>query len=194
MSFFLFNCSLNLITFRPHHLEDTPELMTLPKSVALIAKFHSCSRSISSTLIWLMAAFFQAKQSYGKGIKEIYLRRKHMDREFGRFDSSPVDLKLCDIRIMSVKCVKCLIWLKKVSRIRANSRNVISQIFQTAKFAKVYLAVIFGMHLLRKSSFLRMIFFTVLLLTSCSHIIFGSNLDSLDNLPFRQNSIFLWFG
>ena len=73
-------------------------------------------------------------RSYEKGIEEIYFRRKRMDREFWRFDGSPVDLKFCDIRIMSVKCLDCLFWLKKFRKLGANSSNVISQIFQTAKF------------------------------------------------------------
>ena len=67
---------------------------------------------------WVTAAFFQAKQrALGKALKK-YFRRKRMDREFWRFDGSPVALKFCDIRIMSVKCLDCLIWLKKFSRIR----------------------------------------------------------------------------
>ena len=127
----MFNCSLNLITFRSPHLEDTLESMTLPKTAALIVKFHSCSQSFSSTLIWLTAAFCQAKQSSGKGIEEIYFGRKRMDREFWRSDSSPVDLKLCDIRIISIKCLNYLIWLKEISRIRG-------------KFQKCYLPNISG--------------------------------------------------
>ena len=114
----MFICSSNLITFHPPRLEDTPQWITLSKTAALIAKFYPCSRSFSSTLIWLTAAFFQAKQSSGKGIEEIYFRRKRIDRDFWRFDSSPVDLKLCNIRIMSVKWLNYLIWLKNVSRIR----------------------------------------------------------------------------
>ena len=55
-SFFLFNCFLNLITFRAAHLEETLELLTLPKTAALIAKFHRYSHSFSSTLIWVTAA------------------------------------------------------------------------------------------------------------------------------------------
>ena len=62
-------------------------------------------------------------KSYEKGIEEISFRRKRMDREFWRFDGSPVDLKFCDIRIMSVKCLDCLIWLKKFSRIRGKFRK-----------------------------------------------------------------------
>ena len=57
-------------------------------------------------------------KSSEKGIEEIHFRRKRMDREFWRFDGLPIDLKFCDIRIMSVKCLDCLIWLKKFSRIR----------------------------------------------------------------------------
>ena len=36
--------------------------MTLPKTAALIAKYHPLSNRFSSTLIWVMVAFFQAKQ------------------------------------------------------------------------------------------------------------------------------------
>ena len=101
-------------------------------------------------------------KSSGKGIEEIYFRRNRMDRQFWRFDNSPVDLKFCGIRIMNVKCLNCLIWLKEFSRIRGKFQNVISQIYQTVTFAKVYLAVIFGlhfgMHLLSRSVFARMIF------------------------------------
>ena len=57
-------------------------------------------------------------KSSGKGIEEIYFRRNRMDRQFWRFDDSPIDLKFCSIRIMSVKCVNCFIWLKEFSRIR----------------------------------------------------------------------------
>ena len=38
------------------------ELMTLPKTVAIIPKYHRLSQSFSPTLIWVTAAFFQAKQ------------------------------------------------------------------------------------------------------------------------------------
>ena len=62
-------------------------------------------------------------KSYEKGIEEISFRRKRMDREFWRFDGSPVDLKFCDIRIMSVTCPDFLIWLKKFSRIRGKFRK-----------------------------------------------------------------------
>ena len=58
-----------------------------------------------------------SRHSSGKGIEEIYFRRKRMDRQFWRFDYSPVDLKFCGIRIMS-KCLNCLIWLMEFSRIR----------------------------------------------------------------------------
>ena len=57
-------------------------------------------------------------KSSGKGIAEIYFRRNRMDRQFWRFDDSPIDLKFCGIRIMSVKCLNCLIWLKEFSQIR----------------------------------------------------------------------------
>ena len=98
-SFYLFNCFLNMRTFSAPHLEETLELLTLPKTVALIAKFHRCSHSFSSTLIWVTAAV--------KGIDEIYFRRNRMDRDFWRFDGSPVDMKFCNIRVMSVKYLNC---------------------------------------------------------------------------------------
>ena len=40
----------------------------------------------------------------------------------------------------------------------------------------------FGMHLLSRSVFVKKIFLLFLLFTFCSHIIFGSNLDSIDTL------------
>ena len=58
----LFLFCLNLITFRAPHLEEVLELMTLPKTEALIAKYHPLSKSFTSTIIWVTAAFFQAKQ------------------------------------------------------------------------------------------------------------------------------------
>ena len=57
-------------------------------------------------------------KSSGKGIEEIYFRRNRIDRQFWRFDDSSVDLKFCDIRIMCVKCLNCLIWLKEFSQFR----------------------------------------------------------------------------
>ena len=46
-------------------------------------------------------------------------------------------------------------------------------------------------NVLSRSVFVRTGFFSLLLLfTSCSHIIFGSNLDSIDTLLFQINSIF----
>ena len=68
---FLFGCSLNLLTFHAPHLEVL-ELMTLPKTAPLIAKYHPLSHSFLSTPIWVTVAFFQAKESSGKGIEEIY--------------------------------------------------------------------------------------------------------------------------
>ena len=59
--FFLFSCSLNLITFRAPHLEEVLELMILPKTAALIAKYRPLSQSFSTTLIWVKRAFFQAE-------------------------------------------------------------------------------------------------------------------------------------
>ena len=50
-SLFLFNYSLNLKTFRALNLEETLELMTLPKTVVLFAKYYPCSQSFSSTVI-----------------------------------------------------------------------------------------------------------------------------------------------
>ena len=60
-SLFLFSCSLNPITFCVPHLEVL-ELMTLPKTAALIAKYHLLSNSFLSTLTWVAAAFLQTKQ------------------------------------------------------------------------------------------------------------------------------------
>ena len=60
-SLFMFSCSFNLITFCAPHLEVL-ELIALPKTAALIAKYHPLSKSFTSTLIWVTAAFFQAKQ------------------------------------------------------------------------------------------------------------------------------------
>ena len=49
-------------------------------------------------------------KSSGKGIEEIwYLRRNRMDPQFWRFDDSRVDWKFWDIRIMSLRCLNCLI-------------------------------------------------------------------------------------
>ena len=76
-------------------------------------------------------------KSSGKGTEEIYFRGNRMERQFWRFDDSHDNLKFCGIRIMSVKCLNCLIWLKEFSQIRleANSRNVISRIFQTVSLS-----------------------------------------------------------
>ena len=63
-SFLLFSCSLNLITFHAPHLEDVLELMTLrrlSRNTALTTYLNR-SQSILSTLMWVTAAFFQAKQ------------------------------------------------------------------------------------------------------------------------------------
>ena len=58
-------------------------------------------------------------KSSGKSIEEIwYFPMNRMERQFWRFDDSRVDLKFCDIRIMSVKCLNCLIWLKECPRIQ----------------------------------------------------------------------------
>ena len=56
-------------------------------------------------------------KSSGKGIEEIYFRRNRMNQQFWKFDDTPVDLKFCGNRIMSVKCLNCLIRLKEFSRI-----------------------------------------------------------------------------
>ena len=164
--------------------------MALPKTVALIAKLYPCSRSFSSTLIWLTPAFFQAKQSSAKGIEEIYFHRNRMDREFWRCDGSPVDLKLCDIRIMSVKCLNCSVWLKKVSRIRGKFQKFYllnisdSKIRQCLPSSNIWNAFA---EMPRKSYFIRMIFFTLFttyfLFPHYIYIIFGSNLDSIDSPP-----------
>ena len=55
------------------HLEEVLELMTLPKAPALIAKYHALSQSFSSTLIWVTAVFFQAKQRVLKGALKKYV-------------------------------------------------------------------------------------------------------------------------
>ena len=60
-SLFLFSCSLNPITFCVPHLEVL-ELMTLPKTPVLIAKYHLLSNSFLSTLTWVTAVFLQTKQ------------------------------------------------------------------------------------------------------------------------------------
>ena len=60
LSLFLF--CLNLITFPAPHIEEVLELMTLPKTVTIIPKYHPLSQSFSSTLIWVTVAFLQAKQ------------------------------------------------------------------------------------------------------------------------------------
>ena len=60
-SLFLFGCFLNLITFCAPHLKVL-ELMALPKTEVLIAKHHPLSNIFSSTLIWVIATFLQAKQ------------------------------------------------------------------------------------------------------------------------------------
>ena len=57
-------------------------------------------------------------KSSGKGIEEMYFCRSRMEREFWRFDNLRVDLKFRDIRLMSAKCLNCLIWFKEFSRIR----------------------------------------------------------------------------
>ena len=180
----MFNCSLNLITFRPPHLEDTLE------TAALIAQLYPSSWIFSSTFIWLTPAFFQAKQSSVKGIEEIYFHRNCMDREFWRFDGSPVDLTLCDIRIMSVKCLNCLIWLKKVSRIRGKFQKFYllnisdSKSRQCLPSSNIWNAFA---EMPRKSYFIRKIFFTLFttyfLFPHYIYIMFGSNLNSIDHPP-----------
>ena len=57
-------------------------------------------------------------KSSGKGIEEMYFHRSLMEREFWRFDDLRVDLKFGNIRLMSAKCLSCLIWFKEFSRIR----------------------------------------------------------------------------
>ena len=110
-----------------------------------------------------------------------------------------MDLEFCGITIMSVKCLNCLIWFKEFSRIRGKFQKCYipnisdSNIRQSLSRSNIWIAfwnafakwIIFG----------RMIFLPLFLLfTSCSHIVFGSNLDSIDTLLFHINSIFLWSG
>ena len=66
---FLFKCSLNLKTFRPPHLQEGLELMTLPKTAVLVAKYYP-------TLIWVTAVLFQGKQrALGKTLKKYIFAR-----------------------------------------------------------------------------------------------------------------------
>ena len=113
----MLGCSLNLITFRAPHLEVL-ELMALPKTAPLTANYHPLSHSFLSTPMSNGSLPSSKTKSFGNGIEETYFRRNRMDRQFWRFDDSPVDLKFCGIRIMSVKCLNCLIWLKEFSQIR----------------------------------------------------------------------------
>ena len=125
-SLVLFSCSLNLITFCAPHLEVL-ELMTLPKTAVLLAKYQPLSKSFSSTLIWVTAAFFQTKQ-------------RALERALKKYIFAGAA------------------WSK-------NSEDQFLQEWSVSLF---------------------------LLFTSCfcSHVIFGSDLDSVDTLPFRLNSIF----
>ena len=92
--------------------------MTLPKPAVLIAKYHPLSQSFSSTLKWVTAAFFQAKQKFWEGHwRNIFSLESHGPTIL-KIWWSRVDLKFCGIRIMSVKCLNCLIWLKEFSQIR----------------------------------------------------------------------------
>ena len=65
-----------LKTFRAPHLEEALELMTLPRTVVLIAKYYLCSQSFSSTLVWVTAVFFQKKQrALRKALKKYIFAR-----------------------------------------------------------------------------------------------------------------------
>ena len=104
-------------------------------------------------------------KSSGKGIKEIYFRRSRMEREFWRFDDLLVDLKFGDIRLMSAKCLNCLIWLKEFSRIRGKFQKCylpnISESNTRQSLSSSNIWNPFWMHLLSRSDFTRMIFFTL---------------------------------
>ena len=164
-SLFLFSCSLNLITFCAPHLEVL-ELMTLPKTAALIAKYHPLSNSFSSNLIWVTAAFFQAKQRALERALKKYIFAG------AAWSENSEDLMIYALIWNSVISDECLLnaWTayfdwRDFLRFEENSRHVISRIFKTVTLAKVYLAVILGihfwMHLLSRSVFTRMIFFTL---------------------------------
>ena len=134
-------------------------------------------------------------KSSGKGIEEIYFRRNRIDRQFWRFDDSSVDLKFCDIRIMCVKWLNCLIWLKEFSQFRGKIQKCYipnisdSNLRQSLSGSNNWIA--FWNAFAKCISFCKSDFFSLFLLfTSCSHIIFGSNLDSIDTLLFQINSIF----
>ena len=60
-------------------------------------------------------------KSSGKGIEEIYLGRNRMGRQFWRFDDSHVDLKFCDIRIISQL-------LNLIEGIFSNSRQILEML------------------------------------------------------------------
>ena len=137
-------------------------------------------------------------KSSGKGIEEIYFRRNRMDRQFWRFDESPVDLKFCGIRIIS-KCLNYLIWLNEFSRIPGKFHKCYipnisdSNIRQSLSDSNIWIA--FWNASAKQISFCKNDFFSLFLLfTSCSHIIYGNYLDSIDTRLFQINSIFLWSG
>ena len=118
--------NISLTTFREHAWVNgiTKNCGAYREISPLIPKLFVYSHMTNGSLL-------SGKTELGKGIEERHFRRKRMDREFWRFDSSPVDLKLCNIRIISVKFLNCLIWLKEISRIRG-------------KFQKCYLPNISG--------------------------------------------------
>ena len=118
-SLFLFSCSLNLITFcmratfKGAWVNDiTKNCSTYRKIPPFVQQFfvysHMSNRSFLS----------DKTKSSGKSIEEISFCRSCMEREFWRFDDLRIDLKFGDVRLISAKCLNCLIWLKEFSRIR----------------------------------------------------------------------------
>ena len=142
----MFGCSLNLIIFRAPHLEVL-ELMALPKTAPLTAKYHPLFYSFLSTPIWVTAAFFQAKQRVlGRALqKYIFVGTAWTDNS--------EDLMIHLLIWNSAVSGQCLnVWTAQFDwrsffEFEENFRNVIFRMFQTVIFAKVYLVVIFGLHL-----------------------------------------------
>ena len=115
-------------------------LMSIPRFPVRADHRYLLSQSFSSTLIWITAAFFQAKQRVlERTLKKYIFCRKRMERQFWRFDDSRVDLGFCGIRIISVKCLNCLIWSKEFSWIRVREMS-----FNLAVISELH----FVMHLL----------------------------------------------
>ena len=81
--------------------------------------YRKMSPFVQRLFVYSNGSFLSGKtKTSGKSIEEIYFRRSRMEREFWRIDDLRVDLKFGDIRLMSAKCLNCLIWLKEFSRIR----------------------------------------------------------------------------